>query len=208
MTSPDKTTHVTRATYDRIAPKYLTRSCDRGQIRDRLDEFCAHLPTDSLVLDVGCGPGFDTWELRQRGHRAIGVDFSRGMLDIGKDQYPGPYVQADMRRLPLGGTVDGIWACACMLHLPRGDFPLVLAEFARILKPGGYVSLSLKEGEGENWDTRYGDRDVRWFTFWNAADVDCHLRANGFRVIESTATSTRQTSWIRRLARLSIDSSE
>ena len=191
---------TTSATYDRIAAKFLARSCDRSLMQEQLDVFSARLPVGGLVLDVGCGPGFDTAELRRRGHRVVGVDLSQGMLRIGQEQYPGDYVQANMLKLPFDGGIDGIWACASMLHLGRSDFPRGVEGFARVLKPGGCISLSLKKGEGEEWDTRYGAENKRWFTFWQENDVDGHLRAHGFHMVDSAADLNRYRGWIRRLA--------
>lgn len=45
----------------------------------RLVEFAA-LPSDSLVLDAGCGPGIVCEALLAAGHRVIGVDLSAQML--------------------------------------------------------------------------------------------------------------------------------
>ncbi len=163
----------------------------------------AALPRGALILDIGCGPGFDTDHFRVSGHRAIGIDHSRGMLRLAGEEYgTGAYVQADMRHLPCGRSADGIWACASLLHLEREDFPGALSGFGAVLKPGGLLCFSVKAGEGEEWDTRYGSDCRRWFTFWSEADIDGHLRDHDFDILDSEqGRSGGQPSWIRRLAR-------
>ena len=46
----------------------------------RLVQF-AELPADSLVLDAGCGPGLVSAPLLAAGHRVVGVDLSREMIE-------------------------------------------------------------------------------------------------------------------------------
>ena len=70
-----------------------------------------------------------------------------------------------------------------MLHLERDEFPRVLSAFAAALKTGGVLCFSVKAGEGEEWDTRYGNDCPRWFTFWCEADVDGHLRDQDFDIV-------------------------
>lgn len=198
----DHHTGVTRSTYDRIARAFLERTVDRRGIRHMRRQFMAALPRDALILDIGCGPGFDADHFRGEGHRAIGIDLSHGMLRLASEEYgAGAYVQADMRHLPCGRTADGIWACASMLHLERENFPGVLSGFGMTLKPGGVLCFSLKAGDGDEWDTRYGADCRRWFTFWSETDVDGHLRDHGFEILDPEQDRPDGSSWIRRLAR-------
>jgi SAM-dependent methyltransferase len=48
---------------------------------------------------------------------------------------------------------DGVWASACLLHVPRGDLGGVLVRIWRALKPGGQFYASFKAGTGEGRDT-------------------------------------------------------
>lgn len=50
---------------------------------------------------------------------------------------------------------DGVWAEACLLHLPRADLGGVLGRILGALKNGGELSASFKSGEAEGRD-RYG----------------------------------------------------
>ncbi len=47
---------------------------------------------------------------------------------------------------------DGVWANACLLHVPRSELAQVLALICRALKPGGYFYASFKTGAAEGRD--------------------------------------------------------
>ena len=66
----------TIASYDAIAAAYLARRQDRTVMAAALTRFVACTRPGGRVLDVGCGPGFDTAALRDQGLRAVGVDLS------------------------------------------------------------------------------------------------------------------------------------
>jgi SAM-dependent methyltransferase len=51
------------------------------------------------------------------------------------------------------GTYDGVWANACLLHVPRSELAQVLTLIWRALKPGGYLYASFKTGDAEGRDT-------------------------------------------------------
>ena len=48
---------------------------------------------------------------------------------------------------------EGVWANACLLHVPRLELADVLALIWRALKPAGYFFASYKEGDGDGRDT-------------------------------------------------------
>ena len=48
---------------------------------------------------------------------------------------------------------DGVWANACLLHVPRAELAQVLALIWRALKPGGIFYASFKTGDAEGRDT-------------------------------------------------------
>jgi SAM-dependent methyltransferase len=48
---------------------------------------------------------------------------------------------------------DGVWANACLLHVPRDELADVLALIWRALKPAGYFFASYKTGDGDGRDT-------------------------------------------------------
>ena len=89
----------TRRTYDHIAAEYHAKRLDRSIIQTRIDQLCARCQPNAPILDLGCGPGFNSATIRPQRHRAVGADLSRGMIDFARCEYPGPYIHTAMRRL-------------------------------------------------------------------------------------------------------------
>jgi hypothetical protein len=44
---------------------------------------------------------------------------------------------------------DGIWASFSLLHTPKAEHSRHIGAMARALRPGGYLYLGMKLGEGE-----------------------------------------------------------
>jgi SAM-dependent methyltransferase len=99
-----------------------------------------------VVVDVGCGNGFDLRQLVPEGRcrHAFGVDLSAGMLRSLADlQGSGrlSLIQADAQRLPLRDeTVDVGLAMHMLYHVP--DIRAAVRELRRVVKPGGTVLAS------------------------------------------------------------------
>jgi SAM-dependent methyltransferase len=94
------------------------------------------------VLDVGCGPGRHVAALASRGAGVVGVDISADFLRLVSG---GPVARADARRLPVAsGSFDvAISLCQGGFGLLGGEEDgLVLAELARVVRPGGKVAVS------------------------------------------------------------------
>ena len=194
-------TDETISSYNRIADEFAERWQDRRNLMTALARFVALVPDSALVLDVGCGPGYDAAALRKQGLRAIGLDLSWGMLQTGSSRYPGPYVQADMRRLPVKSGVDAIWCSAALLHLAAEDALVALKDFRRVLRPGGVLYLSLKEGQGASWrEEAYGHHARRFYTYWQDEALDFALQESGLTIVERWADETTEWRWLSRLA--------
>ena len=193
----------TIATYDRISTEYAHRWQDRTVIAREIARFLALLPQGGTVLDVGCGPGFDCVTLSSHGLRVLGVDLSWGMLQAGRAKgYPVQFIQADMRRLPLGEAVAGVWCNAALLHLSRHDSRLSLQEFHRVLQPNGVLFVAVKEGQGElRRSETYGSDNPRYFTYWQQEHVVSLMASCGFAIESGTTSQGQERRWLTYLAR-------
>ena len=109
------------------------------------------------VLDLACGSGAMTRELASTGRTVIGVDISSAELALAAERAPGPWLQGDIRRLPLAdNSVDAVTASLGLVVVPERE--QVLAEVTRVLKPGGVLAAIAPSLRG------IAPRDVRVLT--------------------------------------------
>lgn len=94
------------------------------------------------ALDAACGTGRLTSLLARRGHRVVGVDGSTEMLALARRKEPGrEFLLGRLDRLPVGDSTADLVTCALALtHVPK--LGPVMAEFARVLRPGGHLVIS------------------------------------------------------------------
>lgn len=189
-------------TYDRIAETYLAVRQERSGMGRERARFAELVEPGGVVLDVGCGPGFDTALLREAGLRAVGFDLSWGMLASGRGRYAIDVVLADMCCLPVRRGVAGLWVSASLLHLPRPVVPATLARFYGVLNPAGTLFLSLKIGEGTQWAQRSYEHDApRLFTFWQPEPLDALLVETGFTIVDGWVNEADGVGWVVRFVR-------
>ncbi|MGH2579604.1 MAG: ubiquinone/menaquinone biosynthesis methyltransferase [Actinomycetota bacterium] len=131
-----------RDMFDAIAGRYdlvnrvMTFGMDVGWRRRAVREL--RLPGGALVADLACGTGDLCRELSRDGYRAVGFDFSLGML--AKATTNVPLVQADVLRLPLADrSIDGATCGFALRNVV--DLGAFFAEIARVVRPGGRISL-------------------------------------------------------------------
>lgn len=90
------------------------------------------------ILEIGCGPGKTTVELRRRlpGASLVAVDMDEGLLANARQAVSGVEFRAeDATRLPFpDGAFDAVFEFNAFHHL---DYRKALREVARVLRPGG-----------------------------------------------------------------------
>ncbi|WP_246278465.1 class I SAM-dependent methyltransferase [Phytohabitans rumicis] len=101
------------------------------------------------VADVGCGPGRITTYLDSLGLDVTGIDLTPEMIAVAREAYPGLAFQVGtMTDLDLkDGALGGLVAWYSIIHTPPELLPVVFAEFARVLAPGGQLILAFQAGD-------------------------------------------------------------
>jgi demethylmenaquinone methyltransferase/2-methoxy-6-polyprenyl-1,4-benzoquinol methylase len=147
--------------FDAIAPRYelvnklMTFGLDARWRRRAVSDL--RLASDSVVLDVAAGTGDLTRELRRQGHRAVATDLSYNMLNVGKAMPE--RVQSDASKMPFrNASFDGVTCGYALRNFT--DLAGTFEEIARVLRPGGRVSL-LEVAEPASGLLRVGFR--LWF---------------------------------------------
>ncbi|MFC7922459.1 class I SAM-dependent DNA methyltransferase [Streptomyces cinereoruber] len=205
---------ATRAAYDAVAATYeeLFRDSLRDSPLDRamLGVFAEAVRADGAgrVADLGCGPGHVTAHLDGLGLSAFGVDASPAMIELARRAHP--HLRFDvgsMAALDIAdGALDGVLSRWSVIHLPPGELPAVLAEFHRVLAPGGHLLIAFSGSEGPAHPTQVFDHTVAPAYRWWPDHLAATLRESGLAetarmVREPQPADRRQFQEIHLLAR-------
>ena len=101
-----------------------------------LKSFIQDVPSDALVLDIGCGAGRVTSCLAAKGLRCVGLDVSRASVRVMVERTGQAGVVANGLRLPIAdASVDRVIADGVIHHTT--DPFAAFAEGCRVLRSGG-----------------------------------------------------------------------
>ncbi len=145
--------------YDHNANRYDNDRSLNNSLHYYFDQ--AHSAVDLLIgpttkatlhLDMPVGTGRFLMYLREqdRNHRMIGIDISKGMLDVAArasriNKYDIEYSQGDAFNLPFADNTVDVLTSLRMFHLfPTCYWPGLLDEMHRVLKPGGILITELR----------------------------------------------------------------
>jgi ubiquinone/menaquinone biosynthesis C-methylase UbiE len=188
--------------YDVSAKEWLDHSGgpDRPCFwQDELKEFVSRLGQPKLVIELGCGPATDGKYLSDSGEVVLSTDYSETMLALAKELNPlGSYAKMDMQDLQLPGNVfDGFWATACLLHLENPE--KALKEIVRVSKNGAVGFITIKEGEGEEVNSKTG----YYFKYYHGPEFEGILNHNKFEVLTTgRKTGSPGHDWLTYLVRV------
>ncbi|MGB0097822.1 MAG: arsenite efflux transporter metallochaperone ArsD [Solirubrobacteraceae bacterium] len=150
LTDADKAQVFGAALYDEAEIDGATATAVAASLGCGVPTAVADLHEGETVLDLGSGAGADVLISARRvgpTGKAIGLDMTDEMLELARANAAQAgvanveFVKGFIEDIPLqDGSVDVI-VSNCVLNL-SGDKPKVLAEAARVLKPGGRFAVS------------------------------------------------------------------
>ena len=178
--------NITIETYDKSFKSYkeLTKNKHAAEMSK---DFIKLLKKNSLILDLGCGPGRDAKIFSNNGFKVIGIDLSKKMInECKKNVKNADFYLMDICDLKFKNNYfDGIWASASLLHVPKKEILKALKESYRVLKKEGIMYVSVKKGKGETLkpDERYHGLKKFW-AFYSEKEIKQKLIKAGFKIID------------------------
>ncbi len=124
-----------------ISLRFLSNPVKFNYIHAVIDARPGVDPTRPTLLDVGCGGGYLAEELARTGLAVTGIDPSPVTIGTAREHARQTgldidYQEARGEALPFASAAfDYVCCCDVLEHVP--DPALVIAEIARVLKPGG-----------------------------------------------------------------------
>ncbi|EEB74977.1 class I SAM-dependent methyltransferase [Thermococcus sp. AM4] len=188
--------------FDRIADRYdawyRTRT---GRYVDRIEKWLVFsmLRTRSgKALDLGCGTGNYTLELRRRGFDVIGLDASEGMLRIARSKGLN-CIRGDAYSLPFPDESFDLVLSVTMfefIHEPEK----VLEEIYRVLRPGGEALIGTMNGRSawflfKRLKSLFVETAYRYARFYTPGELEALLTNAGFKNIESAGVIFFPSFW-------------
>jgi len=123
-----------------VSDNDVTTPQRRRRLLRELRRSCA---PGAAVLDLGCGAGGFTMQMRRNGYRAVGVDLSEKAVAFARQRYP----DGEFEVLGPDGTIPAadrafaaVWCTEVVEHVL--DVHAFLREVHRVLQPNGLLVLT------------------------------------------------------------------
>lgn len=186
------TDRATVQSYDAAAAEYAAEAAAMPEwVATEIDAFVTALTGTGRVLEIGSGGGRDALEFEARGISIRRTDIAKGFVELLREAGfeadlldPLTDELADPQRPDT--PYDGVWACACLIHVARQDLGKVLGRLAGATRAGGPLHVSVRDGDGEDVST-HGDAEAprRYVeTYWREPALRSVLAGAGWVVSE------------------------
>lgn len=134
------------AEYDAEADAFDADPYPRHQHAAFVDRLLATCPPGGTVLDAPCGTGHYFEQIHAAGRSVVGVDQSAGMLAVARGRRLAVRLeQVGLQELALEAAVDGAMTVDALENVPPEDWPLVVGNVVRAIRPGGHWYLTVEE---------------------------------------------------------------
>jgi len=177
--------------FDKYATTYQERFMDLTLYNASYDAFCALLPPNARLLEIGCGPGNITRYLlaARPDLRITATDMAPHMVQLAQINNPSVHCQVlDARSISqLSGLFDGIISGFCLPYLSTEDCHKLIADSAALLNTGGLAYFSTIEADAQHqtgYATTSNGKDTFYIWYQPTEELEQALRNNKLELLE------------------------
>lgn len=124
-------------------------------------EFLPHVKKNGAILDAGCGSGRDSLYFKNLGYKVMAFDASKQLIKLAETVLKQKIELATFDSFNSEQQYDGIWACASLLHVAKGDLEKAFVKLSKLLAMDGIFYCSFKYGDQDS------EKEGRRFTNLN-----------------------------------------
>ncbi len=144
MSTEDEYRVYTNAWFERLAPYYGIFDALVRRVRSEVVDV-ARVPHDARILDVATGTGSQAFAFAKRGYTVMGIDLSKGMLDVARRHNTYDTITfklADATQLPFEDDLFDVSCISFALHdMPAFVRERVLREIVRVTRTNGTIMI-------------------------------------------------------------------
>lgn len=140
-------------TFEKMAKQYVDYFGDDWEFKKEIEEFSSLFSKKSTIIDLGSGSGYITSFLKEKDLNAIGIDFSKEMINIAQKRYPSiKFINDDFLNLEnhfQESTIDGAISIYSFYFIPKELLNDFLKHLSYVMKNNAKLYIITIIGEGE-----------------------------------------------------------
>ncbi len=193
-----------KETYNRIAKDWSSNTGGGNSWIEGADVFLSLLPKGVKILDLGCGSGYKTKYIYDKGFEVWGVDFSEEMIKNAQNKYP--EINFDVLDVydieKYSKKFDGIFSQAVLMHIPKKEILEILEKIESKLNNNGLLYISMPEikvigvEEEIRTDNDYGYDYERFFSYYTLDELRILFKKIGLEIVYEKIISSGKSNWI------------
>jgi cyclopropane fatty-acyl-phospholipid synthase-like methyltransferase len=140
-----------RKFYDLVAKETAEKWYPNEILMPTIKDFLSNFKFKPRILDLGCGPGYESMRIHSLGAEVVGVDFSSESIKIAQERNPRcPFLLMDYFELDETiGLFDGIFSSGSIIHITYEKLPKLFEILSHLVKKNGFLELIIQKGEGK-----------------------------------------------------------
>lgn len=199
----EDTNKKTIEAYEVSIDQYIQNTPNRrgAVVEDWMDKALEGQSLDANILEVGSAYGRDAAYIENKGFHVEKTDATQGFVDILVKKDPTSHL-FNIVTDEITNSYDLIIANAVLLHLNDEQTREAVSKIHHALTPNGTFAFTLKQGEGEAWQTNK-EMAPRFFNYWHKEDIAQLLSEVGFTAIDvwTDETDSPNATWIMIVAK-------